>query len=353
MSASKIEWTEKTWNPVTGCNKVSQGCKNCYAEVMHKRLMVLKPEKYAHPFLDGAFPHEESLLLPLKWKKPTMVFVNSMSDLFHINVPFEFIDKVFAVMALTQWNTYQVLTKRPDRMLEYFNSRAIYHIVEATRFIHNKISAPKFSKLKRFANSIRDEFKPVDGSFPLPNVWVGTSCENQEVADERIPHLLEIDGPVRFLSCEPLLGKVDLSKWLNISTPLLPGAKIYYAIDWVITGGESGSDARPMHPEWPLLLRDQCKEAKVPFFFKQWGQYGNGSYLTSALNNNRVIVLNNGEMMEYSPLNESCELVKKYGRTWGSYSPCIMSKVGKKESGRTLDSYLYSQYPQEKKLVNA
>lgn len=231
--STKIEWTDAVWNPTTGCNKVSQGCKYCYAEVMHKRLTGMKMPGYERPFLAGAYPNEAALGRPLKWKKPRKVFVNSMSDLFHENVPFEHIDKVFDVMRCTPQHTYQLLTKRPERMAEYLN---VHRTMKET----------------------------------LPNVWLGTSVENQKAADERIPHLLNCPAAVRFMSMEPLVGPVDLLK----EYPTGKGAVSYCAlVDWVIVGGESGRGHRPMHPEWARSLRDQCAAAGVPFFFKQWGRY--------------------------------------------------------------------------------
>jgi len=255
MSKSSIEWTQETWNPTTGCNKVSQGCKNCYAETMHKRLQGMGQPKYKRDFNKGVMMHDDALDYPLTIKKPTMFFVNSMSDLFHDDVTFEFIDKVFATMAATPQHTYQVLTKRAEIMKDYFAWKQLVW---------------------------RNNYQP------LPNVWLGVSCEDQTTADERIPYLLKCPAAVRFLSCEPLLGPIDL----ETIDPESPGGNIGSInaftgdencfdhsesrggpIHWVIAGGESGHGARPMHPEWVRSLRDQCADADVPFFFKQWGEY--------------------------------------------------------------------------------
>ena len=217
MSKSNIEWTNETWNPTTGCNKVSRGCKHCYAEVMHKRLMKMQPKKYSHPFLDGAFEYPEALNYPLTLKKPSMIFVDSMSDLFHKNISLDYIQKVFKVMNDTPKHTYQVLTKRADRL-----------------FLVNG-----------FLNWTN-------------NIWMGVSVEDSKVYD-RIIYLQQIDAKVKFLSCEPLVGplhNIDLNN-----------------IDWVICGGESGNKASPLHPDWVRSLRDQCKAAGVSFFFKQWGAW--------------------------------------------------------------------------------
>lgn len=233
---SKIEWTDKTWNPVTGCTKVSQGCKNCYAERLYERFNGKGTFK-------NVTCHQNRLSYPARWKRPAMVFVNSMSDLFHEDVPFTFINAVFSVMSDCDRHTYQVLTKRPERMLEFFKWKSEEHGI------------------------------PWE---PKPNVWIGVSVENQEAADERIPLLLQVPAAVRFLSCEPLLGPLDLKKEMGAYTAgnASPFARIWLnKLQWVICGGESGPGARPMHPAWVRVLRDQCKEAGVPFFFKQWGEF--------------------------------------------------------------------------------
>jgi len=226
MSAnSKIEWTETTWNPVTGCTKISTGCKNCYAERMAKRLQAAGVEKYRNGFEATLHPNE--LERPLRWRKPRMIFVCSMSDLFHDDVPDDFIRSVFEVMQQASLHTFQVLTKRAERMADLLT-------------------------------------RP---DWPLPpNVWVGVTAENQAMADRRIPHLLRIHrASVRFISAEPLLGPIDLDRACCTFDQYAVG------IDWVIVGGESGPGARPMQPEWVRDIRDQCQAAGVPFFFKQWG----------------------------------------------------------------------------------
>ena len=213
MTTSKIEWTDSTWNPVTGCTKISAGCANCYAERMAIRLKAMGQPNYIHGF--EVTCHEHQLPLPLTWKKPRMVFVNSMSDLFHEDVPFEFIEKVFNIMNQAAWHTFQVLTKRSKRLAEL--SRKL-----------------KWS----------------------PNIWMGVSVENQKVAS-RINDLRKTDAHIKFLSMEPLIGQVND---MNLS-----------GIDWVIVGGESGPGARPMAESWVLEIKEQCDENDVPFFFKQWG----------------------------------------------------------------------------------
>ena len=213
MAASSIEWTELTWNPTTGCDKVSAGCKFCYAETMSRRLKAMGVEKYRDGF--AIRTHESALEIPYQWKKPALVFVNSMSDLFHKNVPFDFIERVFEVMADRPHLTFQVLTKRSERLAE------------------------------------------VAADLPWSkNIWMGVSVEDSRVV-HRISDLRKVPAAVRFLSCEPLIGSL--------------GRFSLRGIDWVIVGGESGASPRPMDPVWAGEIRDRCERASVPFFFKQWG----------------------------------------------------------------------------------
>jgi len=212
-SNSDIEWTESTWNPLTGCTKVSPGCKHCYAERMAYRLQAMGQPNYVNGF--KLTLHYQALKLPLTWKKPQVIFVNSMSDLFHEEVPVEFIQLVFDIMHRAFWHTFQVLTKRSERLLE----------------LDKVIIWPK-------------------------NVWMGVSVENSNYT-YRIEHLKSTHAQIKFLSLEPLLGPI---RYLQLE-----------GIDWVIVGGESGPGARPMAEEWVTSIRDQCAEAEVPFFFKQWG----------------------------------------------------------------------------------
>lgn len=212
-NGSGIEWTQATWNPVTGCTKVSPGCKNCYAERMSKRLKAMGMVQYRNGF--SVTLQESAMDLPLRWKKPRLVFVNSMSDLFQERVPLKFVQRVFAVMQAAPQHQFQVLTKRPELALEY-----------STELIWSK------------------------------NIWLGTSVESSFYVD-RIRTLQRIPAKVRFLSVEPLLGPI----------PRLPLSKI----DWVIVGGESGPGARPMKEQWVVQIRDRCRNSGTPFFFKQWG----------------------------------------------------------------------------------
>lgn len=213
MAQSSIEWTEMTWNPTTGCSKVSSGCKNCYAEIMSKRLKAMGVEKYKDNF--KVRTHEDTLKIPYTWKQSKVVFVNSMSDLFHENVPLEFIKKVFCVMNENPQHVFQILTKRSERLVK------LSHELNWTH-----------------------------------NIWMGVSVENELVID-RIKHLQKTNAKVKFLSCEPLIGPLAN---LNLKK-----------IDWVIVGGESGSNPRQIEADWVISIKNQCKKSNVAFFFKQWG----------------------------------------------------------------------------------
>lgn len=252
MGETTIEWTEKSWNPIAAyyegkrgwmCSKPSAGCKNCYSERMNVRLgngLRYTPENVAK--VDWQLVNLDE---PGKWRKPALCFVESMGDLFHESLPDELIERVWSQMLEYPQHTFQVLTKRAARMREL-----------VTQFTQ-------------------------DATRSADHIWLGVSVENQEQADKRIPELLKIPARVRFLSCEPLLGPIDLYKWMRgdgHDSPWLDG------VNWVICGGESGPGARPMHPDWARSLRDQCQAARVPFFFKQWGDVvyqtstnGNGS----------------------------------------------------------------------------
>lgn len=312
---SGIQWTDASWNPVTGCTKVSQGCKNCYAEPMFERLASQDGNVYTGRKFTDVACHPERLVQPLRWARGRVIFVNSMSDLFHESVPFEFIASVFAVMGVTCRHTYQILTKRPDRMLAFFD------------WVHDEVGLTEWAADER----IRDHWPegvPWEGydncgpAYPYQNVWLGVSVEDQATADERIPKLLETPAAVRFISAEPLLAPVDLADFLGLTWEKCGACgcrypDVYWAddaqwaqvvgdtfgglrcpacfevlaksqgftpkyeilkpplkrLDWVIAGGESGPKARAAHPGWFRSLRDQCAAAGVPFWFKQWGSW--------------------------------------------------------------------------------
>ena len=253
VANSNIEWTDSTWSPVTGCTKVSPGCDNCYAEGIARRFAGSK----AFPNGFDVTLHPKRLDQPLKWRKPRRIFVNSMSDLFHDQVPDRFIAEVFNRMGAAPRHTFQVLTKRHGRMRSLLKRWSEH----AEKGCHCPPDQGGCSA-------------PVDvqhGVWPLPNVWLGVSVENQQWADIRIPALLETPAVVRWISAEPLLGPIDLAEWLGPRCRASRAQADRPFLDWVVTGGESGPGARPMHPDWPRSLRDQCQEAGVPFFMKQAG----------------------------------------------------------------------------------
>ena len=255
---SGIEWTDATWNPVTGCTKVSPGCDRCYAETFAERWRGVPGHHFTTGFDLTVRPGR--LEQPLRWSRPRRVFVNSMSDLFHAGIDDDYIARVFAVMALADQHTYQLLTKRHAR------TRAL-------------LSDPGFrGMVERHADG------PVE--WPLPNVWVGVSVEDQQRAELRVPVLLDTPAAVRWVSAEPLLGPVALDRltlvrprppygpgvWLDSLAGYLHGTDdMVTRLDWVVAGGESGAGARSMNPDWARALRDQCATADVPFLFKQWG----------------------------------------------------------------------------------
>lgn len=294
-TSSNIEWTDATWNPVVGCTRVSSGCDNCYAVAMTHRLesmantgdlatdrkanyrglTVLNPRGERH-FNGVVRCVDEALTLPFRWRKPRRIFVNSMSDLFHRDVPFEFVAAVFGVAAACRRHTFQILTKRSERAAEFFA-----WIADKRGRIAASIDAPSAAccdALHHHAGSLyNSDWFPDSDHWPLPNVWLGTSCEDQAAADERIPHLLRCPAAVRFLSCEPLLGEIDLDAagatpcddvaCPDDVAPLHPSP----GVDWVIVGGESGPGARPCSINWINSIETQCFAANVPLFVKQLG----------------------------------------------------------------------------------
>jgi protein gp37 len=308
MSNTKIEWAEETWNPVTGCTKISDGCKNCYAESIFKRFS----EKWGYGFNEITY-HPDRIDEPLSWQKPRRVFVCSMGDLFHEDVSFEVIAKVFKTMGYCwvkkKGHTFIVLTKRPERMKKFF------------------------SDWPMFEN--------------FPNVWLGVTAEKQEQANERIPVLLSIPAVKRFVSIEPMLGPVELDaiecepsyfenalsleEWTGAEDS--PEVKASMGggalLDLVICGGESGPGARPVHPDWVRGVRDSCLAFEVPFFFKQWGEW-----------HPFCQIMANGKRNAYHLPGD-----KKW-RNWGS-DDLLMShyRVGKKAAGRMLDGNEYMEWP--------
>jgi protein gp37 len=277
MNNTSIEWTDSSWNPIRGCSRVSEGCRNCYAEKVAYRfsgpglpyegLVRINAAGEREPEWNGQVQFvEEHLLDPLRWKEPRRIFVNSMSDLFDENMKDEWIDRIFAVMALRPQHTFQVLTKRPERMLAYISDADA----------HFRISAYALGILDGSLTGKEDVSLLKPGQWPLPNVWLGVSVENQKAADERIPLILQTPAAVRFISAEPLLGPLNIGIHLGTDIDPSDNNREYPGLDWVIVGGESGPGARPMHPDWARSLRDQCQDENVPFFFKQWGEWAPG-----------------------------------------------------------------------------
>lgn len=288
-----IEWTDATWNPVRGCSRVSDGCRNCYAEKVAARFSDcgqpyegFADRKRAGSAWTGRVAVMWPLIdLPLRWRRPRRIFVNSMSDLFHESLPLDEIANVYAVAIaahLLRGHTLQILTKRAERMRHMLASPDFWAQVNAEVGGHVMERTNPLDRRSDDARARCDEYGPDD---PPPGVWLGVSVENQAVADERIPHLLATPAAVRFLSCEPLLGPLDLCQLQPCDPPVeidsLNGTHGVYRphggtsakVQWVIAGGESGSGARPMQEEWAQSLRDQCEGANVPFFFKQWGEF--------------------------------------------------------------------------------
>lgn len=313
MGKSKIEWTDVVWNPVTGCTKISPGCKNCYAERMSKRLAGRAGYPRDNPF--RVTLHPDRLGQPLRWKKPRRVFVCSMGDLFHHSLAYHYISAVFGVMAVCQQHTFIVLTKRPQIMKKYFDwlsyfggSRAFQHPSNQLRAccdaIHQEMGYIHNSEL----------FPSLDTHWPLPNVHLGVTAENQEMFDKRWAYLKQIPAAVYIISYEPALGPLVLP----------PDFLALGKRAWLVCGGESGPGARPMHPDWPRKVRDDCVAAGVPFFFKQQGEWG-PDYLNSAYSH----------LTATCPQNKITLLDKQ-----------IMLKIGKKAAGRELDGQVWDQLPE-------
>lgn len=286
-----IEWTEATWNPTTGCHKVSPGCKNCYAKRDWARLSKNPKTVYFGREFEDVQTHSERLDQPLRWTRPRLIFVNSMSDLFHKDVPFHFIDEVFSIMRQAKHHTFQVLTKRPERMLEWCWSTNSRH------------------------GDLLGHFWP-GNSNPPKNIWLGVSCEDQATANERIPFLLQVPAAVRWLSCEPLLGPIDI---FSLDGPIDVRDGAASPIHWVVAGGESGSKARLIHPNWVRSLRGQCDQAGVPFFFKQWGEW-----------------------LPVGP--DDLQPATFSDKQWLDHDHAAF-RVGKAAAGRLLDGIEYSEYP--------
>jgi protein gp37 len=359
-----IEWTDATWNPITGCSVVSPGCKHCYAMKLagtrlqhHPSRAGLTVDTPSGPVWNGEVRFNEQWINePLRWSRPRRIFVCAHGDLFHENVPESWIDQVFAVMALAPQHTFQVLTKRPKRMRDYLMSRNGMGNAELCRAINH---------IPRNLGSRHGALE-----MPLPNVWLGVSAEDQARADERIPVLLDTPAALRWISGEPLLGRMDLARWLAIDwqcsvcreffsgrhQPTCPRCNAlggwtgshrfngrHYprgaiapsqrgtGLDWGVVGGESGPNARPMHPDWARDLRDQFTRARVPFLFKQWGEWVNPAELWADLPE-LVAVQRDAAKGDNSRLHLFPDLQQ-------------MVRVGKRQAGRHLDGILHDEYP--------
>ncbi len=351
---TEIEWTDATWNPIRGCSKVSPGCKNCYAETMAARFCG-EGQPYAGVIERGRWNgqitfHPHKLDEPLRWQKPRRVFVNSMSDLFHPRVTFETIAGIFGIMGAAPRHTFQILTKRPERAEKFFRwlKRWPDAYEACANFIH-ELCMPSMDRVPI----------PIPGQrWPLHNVWLGVSVEDQETADARVPLLLKCPAAVRWISAEPLLGPVDLwARWLwplqwtwaaaydspedaiaagayAAESPQLLLAANARILRWVVVGGESGTGARPMHPAWAAHLRDQCTKTKTPFLFKQWGawrEFAQGD-LSGQLPTGRII---------------DCEGHTRRGQA--VFDPAVgdrlMVRAGKGKTGRLLEGKVWDQYP--------
>jgi len=406
MSATKIEWTDDTWNPIRGCSRVSEGCRNCYAEktayrysgpgLPYEGLVRIGADGARRPEWNGQIQFvEKHLLDPLKWGRvkslcetcgasvshggnpnprhvecysgrARRIFVNSMSDLFHENVTDAMRDRIFALMALCRQHIFQVLTKRPERMLAYLSDPALWErLVAAMEALHNA-GKVKFDALAQAL---------VTG-LPLPHVQLGVSVEDQPTANKRIPLLLQTPAAVRFISAEPLLGEINLCEvdralddfdrsmpgfsrvvdfyvdWLRGSHSVVMddcgGWEEPYGtrpkLDWVIVGGESGPGARPMHPHWVRSLRNQCINAGVPFFFKQWGEWEPIQYVDGQ-DGKRLLNVSLPNETNFKPSHReivfTCTDVVGYGK-----SSVNMRRVGKKTAGHLLDGEVLQHFPE-------
>lgn len=333
-----IEWSEATWNPITGCSLASPGCTNCYAMDLAGTRLADHPSRKGltkqvndnHVWTGEVRFNEQWLDQPLRWKKPRMIFVCAHGDLFHESVPDEWIDRVFAVMALCPQHTFQVLTKRSARMRVYMTTGR--HVE-----IHSQTRSFGLHELKRHERMGPHVHR--GALFPLPNVWLGVSVEDQSRADERIPDLLATPAAVRWISAEPLLGPVDINRFFDCDsvTGCAEDGPYLGGLDWVVAGGESGKGARPMHPDWARSLRDQCAAAGVPFFFKQWGQFTPGELLAD-----------DGTGTPWRSCQDGCPpvwVMSEYGKAREELKPVTYWNVGKKRAGRLLDGVEHNAMP--------
>lgn len=348
MTEHKISWTQRTWNPIVGCSHASPGCDHCYAERMAARMASnpLAPREYRGVVTDGRWNGktalvESALLKPLRWSKPSLVFLGSMTDLFHPATPTEWIDRVFARMVTCPQHVFQVLTKRPELARDWMTD----------------LDTPK--RVARWSGISTMDW-PGDGTrwskWPLKNVWLGVTAEDQQRADERIPILLDTPAAKRFVSVEPMLGEVDLAPWLGGDDGgfICKNCGVFEETDrdcatcgadawedengkqsplnWVICGGETGPGARPMHPEWARRVCDQCAMAGVPFHFKSWGEWVPHDF-------GSVYLDRSGRMVTSTAASE-------YNGFTVSNDSVLVRRVGKRAAGRLLDGVLHDAMPE-------
>jgi len=339
---SSIEWTEATWNPTTGCTKVSPGCDHCYAETFAERWRGVPGHHFEQGF--DVILRPDKLDLPLRWRKPRRIFVNSMSDLFHDAIPDEYIARVIAVMHQTPRHTYQVLTKRHARLRSLFTTKWADFSELIQGAIDGMYDDPDDQLLRE--------------AWPVRNIWWGVSVEDQKWADIRIPALLETPAAVRWLSCEPLLGPLDLMRegWLLSEINQFehdPAVHLYRwmpqpgGLDWVVVGGESGPGARPMHPDWARGLRDQCTSASVPFFHKQNGQF---SLVLDRPEAGDLWLARDGATSEWEPGDG---YVRRGGEefVWpGTRTVLVRRARSKHAAGREMDGREWNEYPQARQV---
>jgi len=343
---SKIEWTDKTWNPVVGCSKISDGCDNCYAERMACRLAMIPSAPMEYTYVTNTWNEPivqiptrwtgrtamiaAALRKPLHWRKPRRVFVCSMGDLFHESVPWAWIHRIMLTITRCPQHTFQILTKRPDRMAEYF-----------TRLAGDPVFCVEAEKALGWDGKGHAMVMTYRGGGHLPNVWLGVTCENQQTADERIPHLLRCPASVRFVSVEPMLGPVEMEQYLcddHYTGDLINGPCVHLpSIDWVICGGESGPGARPMHPDWARSLRDQCADAGVPFMFKQWGEWAPLRWQGNESVAGDLLCFPDGQMVKLMTSRLLAGNMKGVE---------LLRRVGKKRAGRLLDGVGHDGYPE-------
>lgn len=337
-----IEWTDATWNPVTGCTEVSPGCDHCYAKTFAERFRGVPGHHFENGFDLQLRPGR--LDQPLRWTRGRRIFVNSMSDLFHDDVPDYFIAQTFAIMSLASQHTFQLLTKRHGRMRSLLNSLRFRIQVDAWEYqmaaglAEDPATGDQLAVDPARARAARETRRLSDGSipprWPLPNVWLGVSVENQQWANIRIPALLNTPAAVRFLSCEPLLGPVSIFANSTIDT----GTTL---VDWVIVGGESGRGARPMHPDWVRGLRNECADYGIAFHFKQWGEHVKVDRIDDAQPGD-VWALGEGghPAVPWRPDTRGAE-----AHRWGPHRDQLMRRVGKKAAGRMLDGRTHDEFP--------